>query len=1819
MPNIQIMENDPAFRKLPYYMQQRLRAGWISSNLSKDSQFQSLPIEAQGALATAIVMAPPKFSDPNIQKYMASLDEDRKAKGESVSKRMKVDQFVSGFYQSSFITKIAGRIAAGILETTDATGVQLGKLSSYWKKEDREKLDEYFRQAADGDVQKLSALDAMKTTGGFAGMMVETALMYGLLGGSVKAPKGLAKLAINVINENAEKIALKFASARIGNWVAREALPSIAHGVLVGGPVQMIRDTMNLVLTESQNKPSFGKIAATAALSFGSGALGDIMWFAATAPFVSMMKGVKGVFTLRKASGFLKDLGIDSKDFKAVLNSFAEGQHIPEEIISRLKRIAPETAEKLLSYEAHFITLRNFEKIPANHSSLKKLDAFRRGWDAKFDETTGKWDLTHLYDDTIKKSFANDSAMMQFLEEPASNWMQQLDPDKLVGLQKGIKEQTKKITALEAATAGAMTNNYYMRQKVRAKLGTDDATLATLNANILKPKGGQFVDQDIVTAARLYLKRMGVKDWQTIKIGAGLSDPGGYDLFIKKPNIALTVKDELDFVEMFGEKVDLFGRRRLAVGRAALTEGERAEFETLAGAREPPVVKETPAPARAEPIEISRPIPLSEEAKIDVSQIEEGGFVSVSTDLLNRFTERKFKPIEWDVLKKFARAMPDEDTFVSQMKEALPELSELDVRKAYLLAKAKSHVNAVSEMLADLDRPGYVGARKILSGISDLRRTGIQYEGRKRYGKGGVPLRGTRSGLESAFTSGEVGSPSKEVMGIVSGWGKGPVYTEKELARLTQLARKNPKVYARFYDPNMDLDQVWRDIKVVADGSALPEHEILGRSSTSGIYTPPPPAEAAARAASYVQPGGTPQTLGSFDDFARATAAKKGKEFARAYYKLVGQTESWANYASKKLGLDLKKGAKGGYDLAEPGKSPVHYNDFEDVTREILIRENDFTAIHHSMKEQGIMLRTTDPDPVTGKVRYIATETNEKIRGPEGKMEKYVRVDVKKGVTRSNIIAESDDLRKILDELNWQPKPSGFLGPEITYVSPDFGEIEYIRNIAVGNYQAMLRHLSSFRYAEEKVIPKFISQGKEGTIYFDVMEHTYDLIVPEVGFRKTFATRKDAISYMKKGWAIYDTIDRMADMKGYKVELGNGGWYVWNDTNQYFVRNFKEVKKIFAEAPLPEWSPELLGQTPKVPIGHAANPKVEEGMFRPELFDPDAVVRNQPLIHVSHRYRPTDAWMEQAIISGLPEEQLHMFEGVELGRRGAHADQLRVNQAILTIFQDPAHPGKVVDQNVRMRIFHYMDAYDIHKQEVLRQYAEMGQPLQPWEIKIADTASEYLDSFFEKFNIPKEMRVLNYISHIREMDKQAVQKLFRGTSSEILKKTGAPKQIHEFFKNARSADIQLLSHDQDALNVMMKYTSIGHRALYLGENISKLKGWAEMIGKSADATPFQKTAAWRMGAYIDDVMGIHTPGEEQIRQFFVSMGEKIGIKNQAVLKDLYSSMYSFSYLINMGWRPWSAVRNLFQIWTTLAPRFGNANTARGLEYVVKHPEQVIEMMRAKGQILEELPVVGTEMMNTQSLLGKLTHRGLAWFKNAEDLARSTAWATAKIQWDDALKVFSKATELGATFDRASASFLDVSGLNMVRPGVTKEALGWIRKNRWDLAFDAYSQEVINETMFGYAAGLNPTAYRGAVGRAFGTFGVYPAWYIENFKRGLKYGSVANRIGFAARFAGNGLSLFGAFTAIGINAKDFLPWIPMQFSGGPYYKTFNKLLSATGSDYAARQSRGELKNEIPRLLLPVSQINSLMDAVNHLESGNVIDAMASILSVPRVND
>ena len=216
-------------------------------------------------------------------------------------------------------------------------------------------------------------------------------------------------------------------------------------------------------------------------------------------------------------------------------------------------------------------------------------------------------------------------------------------------------------------------------------------------------------------------------------------------------------------------------------------------------------------------------------------------------------------------------------------------------------------------------------------------------------------------------------------------------------------------------------------------------------------------------------------------------------------------------------------------------------------------------------------------------------------------------------------------------------------------------------------------------------------------------------------------------------------------------------------------------------------------------------------------------------------------------------------------------------------------------------------------------------------------------------------------------------------------------------------------------------------------------------------------------------------------------------------------------------------------------------------------------------------------------------------------------------------------------DKATSRFLSMSGANQLHPDLKEKVKFFMKNGQVQEAAQTFADWMTEQTLFPYRKGMSPLWSKGMVGKFFGMFGTYPAYYIENFRTALKNMPGAAKMAYLGRFLGNSALLYGIFKeGLGINAYNFVPWNPASFTGGPMWDLMGKAIKTLDTkSYAGRQARAELfglttKDGKPSLkffssdlgrMMTGYQLRSMIDAVNDFQEGEVYRGFLNLGSFP----
>ncbi|MFH1624117.1 MAG: hypothetical protein ABID54_03045 [Pseudomonadota bacterium] len=822
---------------------------------------------------------------------------------------------------------------------------------------------------------------------------------------------------------------------------------------------------------------------------------------------------------------------------------------------------------------------------------------------------------------------------------------------------------------------------------------------------------------------------------------------------------------------------------------------------------------------------------------------------------------------------------------------------------------------------------------------------------------------------------------------------------------------------------------------------------------------------------------------------------------------------------------------------------------------------------------------------------------------------------------QGSVVYEAEHISDVIIDGGFNPKIASELGPELAVVDNGTLEVTYRQGIAVGKYKDILKNLDNF--TDKQVVPKFVGKN----LKLHEPSRTVEVFVPDINYRKSFKSIDAAKKYLQGGWDEYEELTKIAGRKGYRVMTDGGMLHLYDETGgSITVHSLEELKAVSTKIPVPEYAPEFTQLQDEILHGiKTADGELFTGHFVTEPTKWDFMPeKNSPLLNIQAYYRPPDAWLIKAVEKGADPEFLKIFRGTESTRRLMRQSEEHWRKVIISTFKPG---GKTLSKSERLPIKHLLEL-----DEELWGLAKEAWHLSDDQLKVATNLKREFKAMGELFGVDPDRMLQEYFPHIRkelsaywnkgELDSE-IRNLF-GSAREA-----KPRTLDAFFEHSRVVDVANLVYEDDPLKAILKYSSVGHRKTFLGDF------WKDATDflSSPSGEKMDSKAQIRVLRYLADVMGVPSARNDVfLREFVQDFADKIGWpKNYQ--RDLIAALREWGYVGAMGMRPWLPIRNMFQIFTTLAPRVGNSHVWRAAHKVAEDKAgDIFHTLRNKGVLQPDLPVYGGELISESTLRGKLAKAGLKWYRNSDDWTRAVAYTATFDKFMVAAGDF-------ASHKIDYETFAKRSGYRKVAKDLRVQIEGLIQDGKWNSAADSLAYNMVQETMFPYRSGTG-FLFTGAVGKLFGQFGHYSMWYTENVKRMIKYSMESGGIGEVALTAGTWLANTTALYAgmkniFGIDEKAFLFWNPMTFSGGPFFNLGIDFLSAImdlrsykgdvakAKVFGLTRKDGKLhwdfesfkKSEIAKWYPYGFQHRSMKKAVEYLNTGDYYRAFLAMTSAP----
>jgi hypothetical protein len=840
------------------------------------------------------------------------------------------------------------------------------------------------------------------------------------------------------------------------------------------------------------------------------------------------------------------------------------------------------------------------------------------------------------------------------------------------------------------------------------------------------------------------------------------------------------------------------------------------------------------------------------------------------------------------------------------------------------------------------------------------------------------------------------------------------------------------------------------------------------------------------------------------------------------------------------------------------------------------------------------------------------------------------------------------ELPDLLNKINYEPQFIDRLyGSQATRLLPDGSiELTFANVKIVKSYDQASKLLSKFKDTEQLAREKTIHQTDLGTIANDPTGNIR-VYLSKWGIQKDFSSLSDARKFFEYS-PRFDDLEQLAAKKGFDfIPQPDGTFKLKNSSETLVARNYDELAEQMSKRPdledsvgniLDELDPQIEMDV-KSAVASFKKADIRQASLnannKPPVFLIDANARDVSMwMRIREFTSQKTAWFRDIAQSTNRPNLLKLFNRVQEGRRLAHSDSYVAGLMARKVFETDS--GKLMNETSRQKIFYYVGRQNSEAAKALEaQYAKkFGTTeieLTPDELRAAGRLEDFYDKMRIKAGINLKDMIYKYQPLLRDNAHNAQFLASNPTAEDLARSVFGdklPKEVKFWAEYERSGEIFNYDVKDDPLELLLRYSSQMHKKLYLNTVWKDLYEYLK-LNPSANDGPIMH----QLNIFREQIMGYyHSTGEKVVEDVGKSFGKALknipGLKGflkdvsperaEALGKNMFRTGMSLTYLVQMGWRPWVAIRNVLQPFTTLSMRFGLQHTMQAYEDVSKLGKEYFEHLRTIGVLVDQPPVVD-ELISSGSKLGKVVESSLQWIKNSDDLTRAVAYRTATLRFENALKF----RGVRPTDD---AAFLKLSGLSVIDPTTAKTIFEQVRAGKVEVAKDSFAMYVTRDTMFPADSADASLMRSGLVGKLFGQYGTYSEAYRANMFSMLKYGSAAERIRMVGTYLGICAAMTAAFAALNIKTNDFVPVLPAIFTGGPNFYAALDLIQTgklasnymsgnwTGYDSLQLQKTGR---ELLGLVPTSYQVRYFQKAQEYFDAGDSYRGYLSLTGIPTI--
>lgn len=828
------------------------------------------------------------------------------------------------------------------------------------------------------------------------------------------------------------------------------------------------------------------------------------------------------------------------------------------------------------------------------------------------------------------------------------------------------------------------------------------------------------------------------------------------------------------------------------------------------------------------------------------------------------------------------------------------------------------------------------------------------------------------------------------------------------------------------------------------------------------------------------------------------------------------------------------------------------------------------------------------------------------------------------------VYGKEDGYSSVQEVLEQHPE----LAPKLPVSSmPDLvvkgsGQVEVTGNTVAAKPKEILEILERYKDYSRTTQRHVVKRWDTGeAITVNDAQTLWRIEAPEMGFSRDFKKLSEAKQFLQQNVDEFDYVEAVGFAKGIRV-FPEGDHFVAQHSltgETKFLNSYGDLKDFVANAKQdPAIGKELTG-LPEHVLARIESDIKAEGFKLPEAGEPPMFTDMDFIKHVRHTkrfgkglksgrsagwfFRQVDPWVRDVAEDVGDPKLYEKFHTVFEAQNAVRADLGRVEQFMEKLLRG----SNATDRKM------YLGMLGADQAKWPQVAQNFGRELKPLDLERVQRMRELLNQGAKQFGIDGEKFVKNYLPRLRNMVREGQLEGYRDAAHALRHQFGSNKEMDFFAQHLRTRDVANFVEETDVQDLIEGYFRIGYKNLHLGpayedavKYVNAHEGLAQQSG----------TIQQRMIAILDRTRGyqgddlqeaINEGVETASRKFFQWMEKKNMLPkgktaDDLVVKDFIGTLQGGSIMGLMAGRPWLPIRNMQQVWSTLAPRVGNDTVWRAIDKVNADPGKYVRELRSTGRVRDRLPIFGAKKLGRSS---KLTQVMMTPYMNSDHYTRAVVAASVEDLFEKAQKSYNP-----ADVER----FIRAAGIDNMHPQSQELILKRLQEEGTEAAQMEMAGQLTNETMFSYRASDNPGAFQGAVGRVFGQFGHYPTGYIENVRTGLFGKPLNKKIAMASRMAMNFAALTFFFREVfGISNSAFNPMGQMVFSGGPYYDWANQVLQ-TMSPYHIRQygvegTVGGLLEELGRLVPGFAQYSRVRTHLNEIAEGKRYEGFLGLLSFP----